>query len=76
MMEAFGQSNYQKSDAVYRDRPVKEFGPNCRASFLFKRTSKRGGTVRYCQNEDCDYKLAVDNTNLTSKNTAEEKVSV
>lgn len=29
--------------------------------YLLKKTTKKGGTTRYCQNEDCDYKMAVDN---------------
>jgi hypothetical protein len=29
--------------------------------FVFEKTTKKDGTIRYCQNEDCDYKMAVDN---------------
>ena len=38
----------------------------CSAPFLLEKTTKKDGTVRYCQNEDCDYKMAVDNANVTS----------
>jgi hypothetical protein len=31
--------------------------------------------VRYCQNEECDYKMTVDNENVTSDNKSEETVA-
>ncbi len=37
--------------------------------------TKRDGTIRHCQNEDCDYKMAVDNADLTSDITAGEAVT-
>ena len=36
--------------------------------------NKRDATVAHCKNEDCDYKMAFDNTNLTSETTANEAV--
>ena len=66
MKEKFGRSNYPKCDAVYWDKPVKESCPKCSARFMLDKTTKKDGTIRYCQNEECDYKMAVDNTVVTS----------
>ncbi len=55
----YGCSNYPKCDAVYWDKPVNEPCPKCSAPFVLEKTTKKDGTFRYCQNEDCDYKLSV-----------------
>lgn len=62
----YGCANYPKCDAVYWDKPVKESCPQCSMPFLLEKTTKKDGTVRYCQNEECDYKMAVDNADVTS----------
>jgi ssDNA-binding Zn-finger/Zn-ribbon topoisomerase 1 len=50
---------------------VKESCPKCSFPFVLEKTTKKDGTVRYCNNEDCDYKMAVGNTDLTSDAAAE-----
>ena len=75
MMETFGRSNYPKCDAVYWDKSVKESCPQCSAPFLLEKTTKKDGTVRYCQNGDCNYKMAVDNINVTTDGETTETVS-
>lgn len=70
----YGCANYPKCDVVYWDKPVMETCPKCSMPFLLEKTTKKDGTVRYCQNEDCDYKMAVDNTNVTSGTGAEETI--
>ncbi len=42
--------------------------------FLLEKTTKKDGTVRYCQNEECDYKMAVDNANSTADSKTETAV--
>ena len=74
MMETLGRSNYPKCDAVYWDRPVRESCPKCSMTFLLEKTMKKDGTIRYCQNEECDYKMAVDNTGVTSDSKTEDTV--
>lgn len=69
--EFYGCVNYPKCDVVYWDKPVEEACPKCAAPLLLEKTTKRDGTVRYCKNEDCDYKMAVGNTNVTSNSPAE-----
>lgn len=67
----YGCSNYPKCDAVYWDKPVGQTCPKCSASFVLEKTTKREGTVRYCKNEDCDYKMSVGNTEAASNEPAE-----
>lgn len=55
----YGCTNYPKCDAVFWDKPVPTPCPQCSAPFLLEKTTKKDGTVRYCQNEGCDYKIAV-----------------
>lgn len=53
----YGCSNYPKCDAVFWDKPVPTPCPQCNAPFLLEK-NKKDGTLRYCQNEGCDYKIA------------------
>ncbi len=55
----YGCTNYPKCDAVYWDKPVPIPCPNGNAPFLLEKTTKKEGTIRYCQTEGCDYKIAV-----------------
>jgi len=53
----YGCSNYPACDAVFWDKPIAEPCPQCRAPFVLEKyNAKKGETVRYCQNEECDYK--------------------
>ena len=42
---------------------------------LLQKRDQKDGTVRYCQNEDCDYKITVDNAEVKSADEAEDAVS-
>jgi DNA topoisomerase-1 len=55
----YGCANYPKCDVVFWDKPVDKTCPQCGAKFLLEKTTKRDGTVLYCQNEECDYKISV-----------------
>ncbi|MBK8148271.1 MAG: type I DNA topoisomerase [Acidobacteria bacterium] len=70
----YGCSNYPKCDAVFWDKPVTESCPQCKAPFLLEKTRK-DGTTRYCQNEGCDYKIAVTGVNVTDAGASDAKVS-
>jgi DNA topoisomerase-1 len=70
----YGCANYPKCDVVFWDKPVTETCPKCSMPFLLEKTTKRDGTVRYCQNEGCDYKMTVDQGNTTSGGEAVETV--
>ncbi|CAN5376276.1 type I DNA topoisomerase [soil metagenome] len=69
----YGCANYPKCDAVYWDKPIDEPCPKCSAPFVLEKTTKKEGTFRYCQNEDCDYKLSVND--LTQSSDADAKTS-
>lgn len=58
----YGCSNYPKCDEVYWDKPVSEKCPLCSSPFLLEKTTGKEGTVRYCKNEECKYKMASGNS--------------
>jgi len=64
-----------KMRAVYWDKPVKELCPKCSMPFVLEKTTKKDGTVRYCQNEECDYKMTVYNADVTTDSKTEKTVS-
>ncbi len=40
--------------------------------FILEKTTKKDGTVRYCQNEECDYKMSVKTTDAVLTEAAGE----
>ncbi|HYK88605.1 MAG TPA: type I DNA topoisomerase [Acidobacteriota bacterium] len=52
----YGCSNYPECDFVLWNKPLPEPCPKCNAPFTLTKTTKRSGTVRFCNNEDCDFK--------------------
>jgi DNA topoisomerase-1 len=70
----YGCANYPKCDVVFWDKPVLETCPKCSTPFLLEKTTKKDGTVRYCQNEDCDYKIPVDNASAASETDRDRAV--
>jgi DNA topoisomerase-1 len=70
----YGCANYPKCDVVFWDKPVKETCPKCSMPFLLEKTTKKDGTVRYCQNEECDDKIPVDNVNAGSETDQDRAV--
>ena len=60
MTGTFATSHDPECDAVYWDKPVKESCPKCVFPVVLDKTMKKDGTVRHCQNDDSDYKMAVD----------------
>jgi len=75
-MEALRRSNDPKCDGEFWDKPVKDACPKCAATCLLEKTRKKDGTIRYCKNEEGDYKMAVRNTDSTSGIVAEVLASV
>ena len=72
----YGCTNYPKCDEVYWDKPVAEACPKCAAPHLLQKTTKKDGTFRYCKNEECDYRMAVGNSENTSVSETETAVPV
>lgn len=57
----YGCSNYPDCDFVLWNKPLPDPCPLCGATFTVTKTTKRAGTVRLCNNEDCDFKESLDN---------------
>jgi DNA topoisomerase I len=55
----YGCSEYPKCDVVFWDKPIAEPCPNCKAPFLLEKTTKKDGTIRYCAQEGCGYRVDV-----------------
>ncbi|MGB7069277.1 MAG: type I DNA topoisomerase [Pyrinomonadaceae bacterium] len=72
----YGCANYPKCDEVYWDKPVLQTCPKCNAPFLLEKTTKKDGTVRYCKNEECDYKMSVGDTEVSSSDSPVPSVLV
>jgi len=51
----FGCANYPDCDFVLWNRPVLEPCPQCKATFLVEKITKRHGRQLLCNNEECDY---------------------
>jgi DNA topoisomerase-1 len=56
----YGCSKYPECDFVLWNKPVPEQCPSCGAPYLIEKTTKREGTVRYCNEDNCEYKVAVE----------------
>jgi DNA topoisomerase I len=56
----YGCSNYPDCDFVLWNKPLPDPCPLCGASFTVMKTTKRTGTVRFCHNENCEFKEAVE----------------
>jgi DNA topoisomerase I len=69
----YGCTNYPKCDVVFWDKPVGEPCPKCNAPFLFEKTTKREGTIRYCGS--CDYKIAIAENLSETENVREAKLA-
>ena len=57
----YGCSNYPECDFVLWNKPLLDPCPLCNAPFTVMKTTKRSGTIRFCNNESCDFKELLDN---------------
>jgi DNA topoisomerase-1 len=62
----YGCLKYPQCDFVLWNKPVAEECPQCGAPFLLEKSTKREGLVRYCNEESCDYKTAVEAEGVAS----------
>ena len=53
----FGCNNYPNCDFVVWYRPVTRPCPQCGATFLLEKKTKKEGEMLVCHTEDCDYKV-------------------
>jgi DNA topoisomerase-1 len=56
----YGCSDYPKCEFVVWQRPIAESCPQCNAPYLLEKSTKKEGTIRYCNEESCDYKEPVE----------------
>jgi DNA topoisomerase-1 len=56
----YGCSKYPDCDFVVWNKPVPEQCPQCGASYLLEKSTKREGLIRYCNEESCNYKITVE----------------
>lgn len=68
----YGCTNYPKCDEVYWDKPLAEACPTCKAPYLFEKTTKKDGTIKYCNVESCDYKVQIADAVLTDEQQSAE----
>jgi len=56
----YGCSNYPDCDFVLWNKPVPDPCPMCEAPYTLVKTTKRSGTVRFCNTEGCEFKESLD----------------
>jgi DNA topoisomerase-1 len=69
----YGCSEYPKCETVFWDKPVPEKCPQCGASFLLEKTTKKG-TTRYCASEECGYRSELMPVTATPQQPQERRV--
>ncbi|MFV0388165.1 MAG: type I DNA topoisomerase [Pyrinomonadaceae bacterium] len=69
--EFYGCDRYPECDVVFWNKPIQEPCPECGAPVLLQKYTKKNGTERYCNNEDCDYKISVDDEQLNTEASSE-----
>lgn len=70
--EFYGCDQYPDCDVVFWNKPIQESCPKCKAPVLLQKYTKKNGTERYCNNEECDYKIAIEDTPKEESGTAIE----
>ena len=56
----FGCDQYPNCDFTAWNRPIAKPCPQCGARYLLEKTTKKAGTLHYCNAENCDYKESVE----------------
>jgi DNA topoisomerase-1 len=56
----YGCSKWPDCDFVLWSKPRPEQCPKCGSPYLLEKTTKREGTVNYCNEEGCDYKISIE----------------
>ncbi|MEZ5308475.1 MAG: type I DNA topoisomerase [Pyrinomonadaceae bacterium] len=64
----YGCNEYPDCDVVFWNKPIKKECPACGAPVLLEKTTKRDGTVHYCQNEECEFKESVETVTPDASN--------
>ena len=71
----YGCNEYPDCDVVFWNKPIQEPCPECNAPVVLEKTTKRHGTERYCQNDDCDYKISVETPSPDAETTSAKETA-
>ncbi len=52
-------NRYPKCEFSLNNRPVPRACPKCNAPYLLEKTTKREGAIEYCNNSECDHRVAI-----------------
>jgi DNA topoisomerase-1 len=56
----YGCDQYPNCDFTAWNKPINKPCPQCGAGYLLEKTTKKQGTIHYCNVETCDFKEAVE----------------
>jgi DNA topoisomerase-1 len=56
----YGCDQYPNCDFTAWNKPINKPCPQCGAGYLLEKTTKKQGTIQYCNAETCDFKEAVE----------------
>jgi DNA topoisomerase-1 len=62
----YGCVKYPECDFVLWNKPIPEECPQCGAPYLVEKSTKREGLIKYCNDENCKYKEAVEAEGVAS----------
>lgn len=69
----YGCTKYPGCNFVVWQKPIAQPCPKCGAPFVLEKTTKRDGTVRLCQKEECAYKESVESAGAPPPPSDESK---
>jgi DNA topoisomerase-1 len=56
----YGCDQYPKCEFTVWSKPVSKSCPQCGATFVLEKVTKKQGTIHYCNSEACDYKETIE----------------
>lgn len=55
----YGCNRYPTCSNVYWDKPIAESCPECKATVLFEKMTKKDGQIHYCNVKECNYRRVI-----------------
>jgi len=71
----YGCDQYPDCDVVFWNKPIQEPCPECAAPLILEKYTKRNGTERYCNEEECEYKISVEDAPVEGEDKKEASTS-
>jgi DNA topoisomerase-1 len=69
----YGCNLYPDCDVVFWNKPIQEPCPDCGAAVVLEKFTKKHGTQRYCQNDECEYIIDIETPEPDSKDDAKKE---